>query len=382
MKGLMKHLVLTALVVMSGAVSLPVSATQDSSHCKITDGDSSGNGTIQMQNIILTAGKNNGEPLYTTSKTVNYTCLSVAGSSGSGTYPNLIPGKNLGSNSIAQSDTLIYLLSVAGIGLKLKVRDSRGGTESNVSWETLKGGSWHAAFGSAIPPPLPGALNPSGCQKTPDGDCKYTGTATITLDLFVAGTYPGTSTVTNVPPKADVLRITSGSAVNPYTTGQLGISSFAIKILEPNLTTISEITPQVVSLGHFIKASEASLTRSGNFSVTVAQKNLPAPGQEFDLPLNIRFGNGTLSVIDNSHLALKNLDGNDNGLQLSIKDIDHGNGLIEFNKDTSMGTLTVTPTVATGRYTGHYAIEVSGRNGVEVKTGKFSGGIPVTITYS
>ncbi|ECJ2224330.1 hypothetical protein FNS94_21365 [Salmonella enterica] len=384
MKGLMKHLVLAALVVMSGAVSLPAVA-QETSHCEITSGK-----TMQMQNIILTAGKKPpGTLLYSTSKTIDYKCIAVpCGSScANNLRTTLSQGSKLGTSSPVDNSggTLFHLLSAAGLTLTLSIQED-GQRLVTVPGDMLNQTKWRVAFGESLPfatrPPTP-----PGCKVNAESNCSYTRNAKITLELRVAGSYSNTSTVTNVPHTDDVLRIETGaSSPDAYTTGWLGISPFSIKILEQNLTTISEITPQVVSLGHFINASEASLTRSGNFSVTVAQNKLAASKQEFKLPLNITFGNGTLLAIDSQHLALKNLDGSENGLQLSIKDRDYvnvnGNGLIKFNQETHMGELTVTDAVATGRYTGHYAIEVSRRRGMEVKTGKFRGDIPVTITYS
>ncbi|HFH0426090.1 TPA: hypothetical protein ACGHLA_004169 [Salmonella enterica subsp. enterica serovar Bovismorbificans] len=389
MKGLMKHLILTALAVMFCTVSLPASASQDSSHCDIDYGSR----TIPMQNIILPAGeKKLGRELYNTSKTIKYTCLSVAGSSDNNTYPTLVPGHDLAKND-DDKDNLINLLKGAGLGLKLTVSDKKGGKTGSASWDDLKAGSWSAPFGKPMPPPARDIPVPEGCTPTnkdepTHGDCSYTGTATITLTLYVAADYPESSTVTNMPPKTDVLRIAPGGT-SPYNTGQIGTSNFAIKILQDGLTVAPTITPDIVNLGHFIKADEASLTRSGKFTVTVRQGNRPAPGQKFDLPLNIRFGNGSLQLLnDTKYLALKNKDDiADNGLQLAIRDLGPGgkyvNQLIPFNQDTLMGTLTVTSTPESqGIATHYYAIEVSRRGSMEVRTGKFSGGIPVTITYN
>ncbi|HAF4710361.1 TPA: hypothetical protein G8O14_004250 [Salmonella enterica] len=387
MKGPMKHLILTALVVMFCTVSLPASASQDSSHCDIDYGSR----TIPMQNIILPAGeKKLGRELYNTSKTIKYTCLSVAGSSDNNTYPTLVPGHDLAKND--DKDNLINLLKGAGLGLKLTVSDKKGGKTGSVSWDELKAGSWRAPFGKPIPPPTSTPVDkdctPTNKDNPTQGDCSYTGTATITLTLYVAADYPESSTVTNMPPKTDVLRIASGGT-NPYNTGQIGTSNFAIKILQDGLTVAPTITPDIVNLGHFIKADEASLTRSGKFTVTVRQGSRPAPNVRFGLPLNITFGNGSLQLLDDAkYLALKNTDdAADNGLQLAIRDLGPGgnyvNQLIPFNQDTLMGTLTVTPTPESkGIATHDYAIEVSRRAGMEVRTGKFSGGIPVTITYN
>ncbi|HAG2285018.1 TPA: hypothetical protein G8W61_005440, partial [Salmonella enterica] len=295
-------------------------------------------------------------------------------------YPTLSAGTGLGNSDLKGS--LVDLLNSLGIGLNLKIQETGSTTEQTISWADLKKGSWKLQFGSNMP--VRGNTNfppPTGCKTVNIYDCQYKRSATITLHLFVAENYPQNSIINIISPQSSVLHILTDQAGLPGEPA--GTSGFTIKILQPGLTVISAITPQVVSLGHFIKTDEASLTRSGKFSVTVAQKNLPAPGQTFDLPLNITFGSGSLSVIDDTHLALKNTgDADYNGMQLSVRDTDHGNGLINFNQETHMGQLTVTPLIATGQYTGHYAIEVSRRPDMEVKTGKFSGAIPVTITYS
>ncbi|EDR9714029.1 hypothetical protein CSN73_004446 [Salmonella enterica subsp. diarizonae] len=379
MKGLMKHLVLTALAVMLCSASLPASASQDVSHCVVD----SGSKTIPMQNIILPAGKQMTGEIYQTSKTIGYTCLAVSSAGGNNLRPTLFPGNDLGNSN--QKGSLIELLNGAGLGLTLEINEA-GLPPKTVSWEQLKGGKWSVGFGKALP--FPARPEPDGCTLTKSGDCQYTRSATIKLTLYVAEKYPESSTVTNMPAKTDVLRIMSSDNGDPYITGYTGTSGFAIKILQKDLTTVSDIYPKMVDLGHFIKADEASLTRSGKFTVTVTQKNLPAPGQTFDLPLNITFGNGSLQLLsDKKHLALRNTgDTEDNGLQLAIKDVNpeskNANQLIPFNQETCMGTLTITSGTATGKYTGHYAIEVSKRPDKEVRTGSFTGGIPVTITYN
>lgn len=367
MKGLMKHLVLTALAVMFCTVSLPASASQESSHCDV-DADSR---IIPIQNIILNAGVSQGTVLQDTTHRINYTCIAAVPLTGENS-PTLSPGVNLGDTS--NKNTLVGLLTNLGVGLDLIIQED-GQPSRTAYWADLKKGGWKLVFGKSLTGPSSGT--------TSDYNPYYKRHATITLHLFVAEKYPQNSIVNTVTAQSDVLDIFTDTLNGSQGGKSAGTSGFTIKILQPGLTVISAITPQVVSLGHLIKTDEASLTRSGKFSVTVAQKNLPAPGQTFDLPLNITFGSGSLSVIDDTHLALKNTgDADYNGMQLSVRDTDHGNGLINFNQETHMGQLTVTPLIATGQYTGHYAIEVSRRPDMEVKTGKFSGAIPVTITYS
>ncbi|EHK8846376.1 hypothetical protein KCG26_003317 [Salmonella enterica subsp. enterica serovar Oslo] len=365
MKGLMKHLALTALAVMFCTVSLPARASQERPHCNVTSG------SIPFKNIILRTGVDltSGKILYDSGDyTIQYTCVVTGDGFGVYFFPTLYQASDF--------KNLISALRNLGIGMRMKITEM-GSQPVTITWGDFKQSEWRKIFGKEMP------LNTSqGATENPRYYFNYKRQATISLELFVDKIYPENSTVSSILTMPNFMYISSQTDLSDVRGTPLGASGFAIKILRPGLTAITEITPQVVSLGHFIKASEASLTRSGNFSVTVAQKNLPAPGQTFDLPLNITFGSGSLSVIDDTHLALKNAgDADDNGMQLSVKDIDHDNGLIKFNQETHMGQLTVTPLIATGKYTGHYAIEVSRRRNMEVKTGKFSGAIPVTITY-
>lgn len=366
MKGLMKHLALTALAVMFCTVSLPARAVQERPHCNVTSG------SIPFKNIILGTGVDftSGKILYDSGDyTIQYTCVVTGDGPGVTFFPTLYQANDF--------KNLIPVLQHLGIGMRMKITEM-GSQPVTITWGDFTQGGWRKIFGKEMP------LNTSqGATEYPKYYFNYKRQATISLELFVDKTYPENSTVSSILTMPDFMYISSRTDLSDVKGTPLGASGFAIKILQPGLTAITEITPQVVSLGHFIKASEASLTRSGNFSVTVRQQNRPAPGQNFALPLNIRFGNGSLTQIDNSHLALKNMDGQDNGLQLSIKDSDNENSPVEFNKDTSMGTLTVTSSPGIkGSAVRHYTIEVNRRNGMDIKTGKFSGAIPVTITYS
>ncbi|HFV9934397.1 TPA: hypothetical protein ACIAPS_004154 [Salmonella enterica subsp. enterica serovar Bovismorbificans] len=364
MKGLMKHLVLAALVVMSGVASLPVCAAQERPHCNVTDG------VIPFKNIILRAGTNfhPGDVLYTSNYTIHYTCVVTGDGPGIRFYPTLSEGENFRS--------VITLLQGLGLGMNMTVTED-GYTPVTIKWADLTTQGWRKTFGKEM------LLNTSqGATENPLYYFNYKRSATVTLELFVAQNYPDNSVVSSIPQVASFMYIRARTDLNDVKGTPLSTSGFAIRVLSPALTR-AEINPSTVSLGHFIKASETSLTRSGNFSVTVRQQNPPSPGQKFELPLNITFGTGILSAIDGQHLALKNLDGNENGLQLSIKDRDNGDSPVEFNKETSMGTLSVTGNGAgINNITKRYAIEVSRRSGMEVQTGKFRGAIPVTITYS
>lgn len=365
MRGLIKHLTHTILATLLSAAGLPVwAAAHTFSYCDVSGP------RVVLSNVNLNADESAGTTVFENTHTIQYDCH-VTAAGGLTFYPTLIPDAG------GKFQGLITLLQGLGLAMDITIRES-GGSPQTVNWTTLKSGGWKKQFGAVMP-----TDDKHGGTAEPDYYYRYHRSADITLKLYLETKYKENNLVKTVPPQNDLLYIMADPAATTEKGKGIDTTGFNIRVLSPGLGRV-EINPTTVHLGHFIKTSDATLTRHGDFTVTARQVLRPAPGQSFELPLNIRFNKGALSATtDNQHLALKNTgDAEDNGLQLSIKDKDTGTP-VTFGENTLMGKLSVTPSGAlTNNIIKNYTIEVNRRSGMDVKAGKFTGAITAEITYN
>lgn len=372
MRGRMKHLILPALAVLLSSAVFPVQAHQFS-YCDVSATP------VTLSNVNLNTDDGPGKKVFENSHTINYTCH-VRASGGVTFYPTLMSGS-------VNFQGLVQLLKDLGLSMTITIReDDTDMPEQEIPWQTIKSGRWTKRFGKIMP-----TNTSQGGIPEDNYYYRYDRRATITLRLFLDQIFKENNLVKTVAAQTNLLYIMADPGGTTEAGKGIDTTAFNIRVLKPGLGSI-DIMPKTVHLGHFTKISDATLSRSGDFTVTARQILKPAPGQTFSLPLNISFKRGNLSFTgDRQHLALKNWgDPDDNGLQLAVRNKET-RLLVTFSEnqptpDTSspLGVLSVSGAGAQGvsNISEKYTIEVNRRSGAEVKTGEFHGSLAVEVTYN
>lgn len=376
MRGRMKHLILPVLTALFCVVCLSARAGQEVPTCQVTSGP------VTLSNINLKPDTPLNTEVSGNTHLINYTCR-VTSVGQTSFRPALAP------NLTGNFKDLIDLLDGAGLAMKITITERDGGAQNIIPWTTLKSGNWSWTFGQIMTSDHP---SPGGQGPDENYFYTYTRSADIKLSVYVAEHYKQNSTVYTVKPQTNILYIYPDRNY-PSTSAVKGVNTaaFNIRILSSDLGSI-DIMPKTVHLGHFTKISDATLSRSGDFTVTAQQILKPAPGQTFSLPLNISFKRGDLSFTgDRQHLALKNWgDPEDNGLQLAVRN-KRTSQLVTFSENlpspdasSPLGVLSVSGAGAQGvsNISERYTIEVNRRSGAEVKTGEIHGSLAVEVTYN
>ncbi|EGY1755073.1 hypothetical protein JHS31_002422 [Salmonella enterica] len=319
--------------------------------CQVTSGN-----VLNLRNINLTTDEfSPGTVIYTTSQNVGFDChISIV--KPSNTRPKLVLSYGYFGDFSRTLDNM-------GLGFQLTITED--GTSPVVfSWDEIKaiknGNELRKDFGNILPLGKP-----------------VSRMATLKLDFLYTKAYTSNSAVTAFPGAGgNVLNIVP-LPETPRANG-INLSPFNVRILRRGLGKV-DIMPSLVSLGHFYTTYEPSQSKQASFTVTARQVLRPAAGQEFTLPLSVTFGKGALSAdASNQALNLVNLDGNANGLRLSIKD--NTGRQITFDDKEKMGDININSQLS-GSVSKIYTAEVTPVPGGTVRTGKFSAAIPVTVTY-
>lgn len=314
-------------------------------------------GNITVPNINTNSSNfTQNQTLGTSSTVINYSCR-VAGIPGS--RPQVIINKDF-------FDSLGVLVN-AGLGMNIHIQErDTGMSETKIPWSDIK----KTGFGNEKAFTFGAALKNATTENR---------SATLTVDIFSDKKYNENSTrVTLAPAKLSIRP--SGGSDSGYSS--VTLSPFYINIIATDLIKLT-LNPASIDIGYFY-ADYKNEAKSKPLTVTVSQANNASPGQNFNLPLMIQFGDGTkppsADLTDsNAGLLIRNDNKELNGLKLSLTK--NGNPVF-FNKPEKMDkeiNITNTPHDSV---TGNYSVTVAPAAGQELKTGPFSVEIPVIITYN
>lgn len=342
---------LAGLVIMSCSFS----AIAVLNACEVTSGQN-----INFRNINLTTDEFRPGPnsvIYSISQSVDFTCQS--------SQPNRKPALVFNQGYFSQ---LSVTLKKMGLGFQVTMTEN-GQTPVFYSWDEITGTGSGNELSKDFGDNLPAGVE---TQRR----------AVMKIDFLYLTAYGESSAVKDIPGISGVLHILpfpTASRLSGFT-----LSSFNIKILRRGLGRV-DITPSLVSLGHFYTTHVPSQTRQANFTVTARQALRPAEGQNFTIPLAVTFKSNTLSASDAGPQALKivSQDGPDkgqpNGLLLSIKD--ESGQMITFDKKGELGDININAALS-GNVSKTYTAVVTPAPGGTVNTGNFSAEIPVIVTYN
>ncbi|EHY9252253.1 hypothetical protein K4955_004689 [Salmonella enterica] len=344
---------LAGLVIILCSFCITVHATPAPNNCEVTSGQA-----INFRNINLTTDEFTPgvtSVIYSVTQPVQFTCHSGM----AGGKPMLVFNQSYFKQFAGQ-------LSKMGLGLQFTITE-QGQSPVEVSWGDLQeiadGNELQVLFGKAL-------------------DAGYSEhRATIKMDFLYTAVYRGTSTITDFAGASNVVNIT----VKAATTREKGfiLSNFSVKILRRGLGKI-DILPQNVNFGRLYTTWKPSQTKQANFTVIASQKLGAAT--DFTVPLDIKFESGAfLTSPDGQALKLVSQDGpnagQSNGLLLSITD-DDTQGKITFDKKEAMGSLNITSSLNGINITKKYTAKVTPETTGDVKTGKFTAAVNVTVTYN
>lgn len=354
MSGLLRKpwSILFVLIMMTGFVSTSAFAQLEDSHCDAT-------GTFSVKNFNLKAGSfGPGQELQSVSITVSYTCYLAPKSYG-------IYAATLSINPQFQS--VITALKGTGIGMDLIMQE---GSQAPVTfkWQEMRdaitgGKSVTKTFGEKLYP-YPQTYNLTGH---------------LTLRLFVESAYVANKFVSISVPGVAAFNVLAynPNGLNFKPGNPIALTPFNIRFIPDNSGRII-IAPSVIQLGHFYTEYKDSQEKTKPFTVT-AQQAVGA-GSPFETPLLIEFKTNGLTLTDaDKAVALRNTDGQLNGLKLSL--VDDTDTPVTFNSATSMGNITMGYD-PTGKIVKQYTARVSPISGETVKTGSFTAAMTVVVTYN
>ncbi len=370
MSGQMTYLKTTLMVLamMSGAAALPVQAA--TAKCSVASPH------LQLPNINLSTTNWSTTVFYTSEVNINYKCDVTAISNNPDRYKvTLAVDKDF--------KTVVDALKAAHLGLNLKITDRTTGSSGTLYWNQVKmvGGGHDIKVSFAT-------LPVSFTQST-----SVTGMATLTGEFFATDTsapnVPVNIHVAGAPQAFDIRPVNDGtydfsgyistSAFNirlfPSGSGKICISTsgpYACDVNQPNAA---------VDFGHLYPTSVDSLTRTLPFWVKATQSIGTTSPVGFDVPLNIEFvSEGETLTASGQAIKLRNPDKEENGLVLSISGPD---GKVTFNQPAPMN-ISLHFAQSTGDTASQeYLAKVEpASNNAEIKTGRFSAGLTVKVTYN
>ncbi|EBX1769674.1 adhesion protein [Salmonella enterica subsp. enterica serovar Poona] len=344
--------------MMTGFVSTSAFAQVEDSHCDAT-------GTFSVKNFNLKAGSFGvGQELQSVSIPVSYTCYLAPKSYG----PDYAATLSINP----QFQSVITALGGAGLGMDLIMQE---GSQAPVTfkWQEMRdaitgGASVTKTFGEKL------ALVPGNAYPQ-----IHNLKGRLTLRLFVESAYVANKFVSISVPGVAVFNVL---AYNPnglkFKPGNpIALTPFNIRFIPDNSGRII-IAPSVIQLGHFYTEYKDSQEKTKPFTVT-AQQAVGA-GRPFETPLSIEFKTNGLTLTDaDKAVALRNTDGQLNGLKLSL--VDDADTPVTFNSETSMGNITM-GYESTGKIVKQYTARVSPISGETVKTGSFTAAMTVVVTYN
>lgn len=361
MSGQMTYLKTTLMVLamMAGAAALPVQASgPGDSKCEVTSGP------LPLININLKAYSYHAGDLlkHIEDIPIAYSCTVYYDNNDQQAtkyQPTLITTAKFGETVTA--------LKNAGLGMTLTIHEDKGPQIPTLGWDRI------SLTGSGTTVRLPfGARLPMKFQNEPVVTPR---TGTLSADIYAIQNYQGAPVMINVPQMTAFEIIPVNTSGYPYKLGTgIRTPSFFIRIFPDNLGVV-KISPSTVNFGRIYATSQDTLTKtSAPFTVTAEQKTgTPDP---FDMPLNIEFDTGGLSLTaDNQAIIL------DNGLKLSVTDTGAPDKKITFNKTYPMGTISFQPSTGTG-ISKTYTAKVEPVPGAQIKTGMFNAGVTVKVTYN
>ncbi|EAB4413594.1 hypothetical protein QLL71_003320 [Salmonella enterica] len=299
------------------------------------------------------------QPLGSSSVTINYSCDVF----GLGEFkPQLLIEQSFVDSLKALKD--------AGLGMNIMI-EANGGSV-NIPWSDITPGSSgkerRYTFGATLEKNKPTIQH----------------SAKLTAQVFSDIAYSANSTRLTLSPAMSSVRIRpdNGGRNNIYNKDVLNFNPFNINIISNDLIKI-RLSSNNIDVGYFYSGYK-NKTKEISFSVTAYQYAQAAPGQNFNLPLMIQFGDGQrpfpADLTDNNTvLLIRNNDNVLNGLKLSL--IKNSSPVI-FNRAEKMDsdiTITNNPGASV---TGDYSVRVEPVPGSVLTTGEFSVTIPIIITYS
>ncbi|EBZ5135089.1 hypothetical protein EBP34_25385 [Salmonella enterica subsp. enterica serovar Saintpaul] len=344
---------LVGLVIMLCSFCITVHAAGSVNSCEVTSGKN-----INFKNVNLTTDEFTpgvASVIYSVTQPVRFECY--AG------YYNLTPKLVLNQPYFS---SFSKQLSDMGLGLQFTITED-GQSPVLVSWTDIKdiasGNEKKISFGKKL-----------------EYGVKSERNATIKMDFLYTALYSGNSTIKDFAAMNNVLNIIDRD--DSSRDKGFFLSGFNVKILRRGLGKI-DILPQNVNFGRFYTTWKPSQTKQANFTVTASQKLGAAT--DFTVPLDIKFESGAfLTSPDGQALKLVSQDGpnagQSNGLLLSITD-DDTQGKITFNKKEAMGSIDIY-SLGGGFFEKKYTAKVTPETTGDVKTGKFTAAVNVTVTYN
>ncbi|HFW3921003.1 TPA: hypothetical protein ACIBLQ_004306 [Salmonella enterica subsp. enterica serovar Birkenhead] len=211
------------------------------------------------------------------------------------------------------------------------------------------------------------------------------GQITGTVELLYDGSVKAPLDISFAPTK-DIINLTAGLKVGPYSYLSLGTSNATQIYYVPKCIGKTSV-PAAVDLGRVITGGKGSLPSPRNFYIKPSFNqdcdglNDISTWDKFTLALEIQFsaaGGGKLSA-DGKGIVLKNNDNQENGLKLVIKEA--GSTPVTFDSWSKIGPAI---SVANSPLNLHYtaSLEPATPGGVtSAVTGKFSQPVTVKVHY-
>ncbi|EFQ5903903.1 hypothetical protein HZX00_005138 [Salmonella enterica] len=362
MSGQMTYLktTLVVLAMMAGAAAFPVQATK--TDCSVTSPP------LTIPDISLSSTRwVTGQPVGSSHVTINFTCSTAAFTDNNpGRYqPTLVVNEGFRE--------AIQALTSAHLGLNLEITDGTGKT-GTLSWDQIKttgsGSDVKVSFGALI---------------GESSDIKRTATLT--------GTFIATDRAPVVPVNAHVAGTKSAFEIRPVSSGTYnsagtidtgafnvrlfpsGAGKICISTSGPSACDVNQPNA-AVNFGHLYPTSVDSLTRTLPFWVKATQSVGTTSKDGFDVPLNIEFVSEEETLTASNQAIILG-----NGLVLSI--YGPGEQKVTFNQPAPMHT-SLHFAQSTGSTTSQeYLAKVEpASNNAEIKTGRFSAGLTVKVTYN
>lgn len=313
--------------------------------------------TLSLTNIntgtnILT----HNQELGTVGITVAYTCKGI--SNGDAPQAKLVLSEQFSKELVT--------LKNAGLGMRISI----GGT--TIDWTQLDPGFTGKARAYSF-----------GDRLSLFNDQEEKHSAVLNVTVYVDKTFKQNSTRIALNLGSMTIRAGDSPSRPPFgTTNTLNFSPFNVNIIAGDLIKL-RLSSSNIDVGYFYSGYK-NKTKEISFSVTAYQYAQAAPGQNFNLPLMIQFGDGQrpfpADLTDNNTvLLIRNNDNVLNGLKLSL--IKKSSPVI-FNRLEKMDSdITVTNNPGAS-VTGDYSVRVEPVPGSVLTTGEFSVTIPIIITYS
>ncbi|EEO5753527.1 hypothetical protein G6T08_005052 [Salmonella enterica] len=355
---------LMVLAMMAGAAALPVQAAD--SRCSVASPH------MQLPDINLSTTNWSTTVFYTSEVNINYKCdVSAISDKNPDRYKVTLV-------VVPEFRDAINALTSAHLGLNLKITDGTTGGSGTLSWNQIK----MAGAGSAVSVSFV-SLPVSYTQST-----SVAGSATLTGEFFATDTTaPKVPVSVHVGPASPAFEIRPVNQGDYQSVGKIYTSAFNVRLFPANTGKICISTSgpsacdvnqpnAAVNFGHLYPTSVDSLTRTLPFWVKATQSIGTTSPDGFDVPLNIEFvSEGETLTASNQAIILGN------GLVLSI--YGPGEQKVTFNQPAPMHT-SLHFAQSTGSTTSQeYLAKVEpASNNAEIKTGRFSAGLTVKVTYN